>query len=110
MLQDTLQSGMQWITDIKTLAVMVIRSLAPNALDIDIAEYKGVSNYLTDPAFYCGLFSLLVLPQLFHKQSRKKVIWHGIVLLLPVIYMICPVFRNAMSGFTGDYQFRMNSF
>lgn len=109
-LQATLQGGIQWVTDIKTLAVMVVRSLAPNALDIDIAEYKGVSNYMADPAFYCGLFSLLIIPHLFYKTDGKKAVWHGIVLALPIIYMVCPAFRNLISGFTGDYQFRMNSF
>ncbi len=110
MLQDSVKNGMQWFSDVKTLSVMVVRSFAPNALGIDIEEYKGISNYLTDPVFYCGILSLLVIPQLFINEEKKNKIWYGIILALPVLYMVCPVFRNLLSGFTGDYQYRLNSF
>ena len=55
--------------------------------------YKGWNNYLEAPAFYCGLSTLILLPQLlFHLDRRKKIIYiTGLVLVL--IPFFFPFFR-----------------
>lgn len=70
--------------------------------------YKGWNNYLEAPAFYCGLSTLILLPQLlFHLDRRKKIIYiTGLVLVL--IPFFFPFFRNAIWLFSGNY-YRMYS-
>jgi uncharacterized membrane protein YfhO len=70
--------------------------------------YKGWNNYLEAPAFYCGLSTLILLPQLlFHLDKRKKIIFiTGLVLVL--IPLFFPFVRNAIWLFSGNY-YRMYS-
>lgn len=66
-------------------------------------DYKGWNNYMESPVLYCGLLSLLFLPQIFVELSTKsKKIIFG---LLGAIFLIIlfPYFRYALWLFTGDY-------
>ena len=72
-------------------------------------DFNGWRNYLEAPLYYCGLPCLLLLPQvfLFLKQRTKLVFLLFIVLwMLPILL---PYFRQAFWLFTGDY-YRAYSF
>lgn len=67
------------------------------------SNFKGWGNYLEAPSFYCGLFTLIILPQLFvFLKPRKKIIF-AIFLGLLIFPVIFPWFRYAMFLFMGDY-------
>ena len=65
--------------------------------------YKGWNNYLEAPALYCGLSTLLLLPQLmFYLDTRKRLIY-GVGLLLAVLPLFFPFIRNTIWLYSGDY-------
>lgn len=67
------------------------------------SNFRGYNNYLEAPIFYCGLASLLLVPQIFcFVDKRCKIINTGISLLC-VLLIIFPFFRWAFWGFSGDY-------
>jgi uncharacterized membrane protein YfhO len=67
------------------------------------SNFKGYINYLESPLFYIGLLPLLLMPQAFFLQNRKKAILSGISLALFLLPVIFPWFRHAFWLFTGDY-------
>ena len=72
-------------------------------------DFNGWRNYLEAPLYYCGLPCLLLLPQVFMflKKRTKLVFLLFIVLwMLPILF---PYFRQAFWLFTGDY-YRAYSF
>lgn len=72
-------------------------------------DFKGWMNIMEAPTFYCGLISLLLIPQLFFGTARRMKILYACFLacwLLPVVF---PYFRYALAFFTGDY-YRSYSF
>ncbi len=66
-------------------------------------SFKGWSNYLEAPMQYCGILSLLLLPQLFFLGKKKLKIAAAIALGIAVICVCFPFFRYAFWLFTGDY-------
>ena len=65
--------------------------------------FKGWRNYLEAPTFYCGLISLLLVPQFFiFKDKARRTRWL-IFLFIWVFIVIFPFFRFAFYLFTGDY-------
>ncbi len=71
--------------------------------------FKGWGNYLESPLTYCGLLSLLLAPQFFVFQDRRRRIIFSVALVLCMIPLLFPFFRYVFWGFTGDY-FRVLSF
>jgi uncharacterized membrane protein YfhO len=65
--------------------------------------FNGWGNYLEAPMQYCGLLSLLLIPQLFFTASKKVRIAAGLALFAIVIFIVFPFFRYAFWLFTGDY-------
>ncbi len=65
--------------------------------------FKGWGNYLEAPLFYCGLISLLLVPQFFCKVDRRRKIAYGCVLGFWALLVIFPYFRYAFYLFAGDY-------
>lgn len=66
-------------------------------------SYKGWNNYLEAPALYCGLSTLLLLPQvLWHLDNRKRLIY-GAGLLLVLLPLFFPFLRNTIWLYSGDY-------
>lgn len=66
-------------------------------------NYKGWYNYLEAPALYCGLSTLLLLPQAFVHYSRRQKIVGAIGFGLLILPLLVPFFRNALWLFSGDY-------
>jgi Bacterial membrane protein YfhO len=73
------------------------------------SDFKGWTNYLEAPLFYCGLPCLLLMPQVFQfleKRIRIAFILFLSIWMMPIIF---PYFRRAFWLFTGDY-YRAYSF
>ncbi len=67
------------------------------------SAFQGWQNYLEAPLFYCGILSLVALPQMFAGLNKQQRIAYGIfggVFLLPVFF---PFFRYSFWAYTGDY-------
>ncbi|MBK8442823.1 MAG: YfhO family protein [Sphingobacteriales bacterium] len=67
------------------------------------SDYSGWRNYLEAPAFYCGMLTLLLVPQLFYNQPRRKLFIYGALLGFWLFILIFPYFRYAYYLFAGDY-------
>jgi len=63
----------------------------------------GWTNYLEAPLFYCGIISILLIPQLFALSVKKDRWFYGVFLSIWVFILIFPYFRNAFHLFVGDY-------
>ena len=73
------------------------------------SDFKGWTNYLEAPLFYCGLPCLLLMPQVFQfleKRIRIAFILFLAIWMMPIIF---PYFRRAFWLFSGDY-YRAYSF
>ncbi|MBR6178544.1 MAG: YfhO family protein [Bacteroidales bacterium] len=68
--------------------------------DFSLSEWN---NYLEAPAFYTGLLTLLLLPQIFQFLNRRKQIAYGSFLAFWVAVMIFPPLRRAIVLYAGDY-------
>ncbi len=71
-------------------------------------NFKGWYNYLEAPAMYCGLSTLLLLPQAFVHYTQRQRIAAAIGLGLLLLPLFVPFFRNALWLFSGNY-YRMYS-
>ncbi|HMG03857.1 MAG TPA: YfhO family protein [Chthoniobacterales bacterium] len=83
----------------------ITAALKPFANDaLGTAEYfTGWNNYLEAPLTYCGLFCLVIFPQIFVKVTRRERILSALFvagLLVPTIF---PWFRYLFWAFQGDY-------
>lgn len=67
------------------------------------SNFKGWSNYLEAPMFYCGLISLLLFPSVFQFFDRKKTLLYCAFFGLWITPVLFPYFRYAFWLFTGDY-------
>ena len=72
-------------------------------------EFRGWQNYFEAPTFYCGLFSLLLLPQVFTGATRRQRILYPLFLTFMIIPVLFPWFRYLFWLFQGGY-FRAFSF
>lgn len=65
--------------------------------------FRGWQNYLEAPLTYCGLISLLLLPQAFLGGTRR----HRVILVLFLLWLAIPTvfpwFRHLFWLFRGDY-------
>lgn len=65
--------------------------------------FRGWQNYLEAPLTYCGLISLVLLPQAFVRGTRR----HRVILLLFLLWLVVPTvfpwFRYLFWLFKGDY-------
>ena len=76
--------------------------------------YQGALNYLERPIFYCGLGTLLLIPQAWVRSSKKKrrllIVGAAFVLL----YLLFPAFVDFLNAFIrneelGQRSYRMSS-
>lgn len=66
-------------------------------------NFTGWGNYLEAPAFYSGLLSLLLFPQVFLLTDRRKKIVFAGFFLFWMIPLVFPFFRYTLYVFMGDY-------
>ena len=74
------------------------------------SAYKGWFNYLEAPFHYCGIVSLLLVPQLFHFVNKRQKWVYGTLLAVCAIPLLFPYFRYAFWAFTGNYYRTMSLF
>lgn len=90
------------LADSQNYMTTILRFFSSDILGTGL-NFRGWYNYLEAPLFYCGLLTLLLIPQVFVSISKKQKIMYGVFLgvwLLPAIF---PYFRYAFWLFTGDY-------
>lgn len=104
---DTLQSKSIFdLVDANLWETTKARLLSTNLLvHPENGEYlfKGAMNYLEAPAIYCGLGTLLLLPQAFSFFTPKKRLLYGGLLGLYVLPLIFPFLRYTFWLYAGDY-------
>lgn len=67
------------------------------------SDYRGWQNYVEAPLFYCGLLTLVAVPQAFALASRRQVMLYGVLAFLCFLIVVFPYFRYAFWLFSGDY-------
>jgi hypothetical protein len=67
------------------------------------SNFKGWTNLLEAPMFYCGIPCVILMPQVFSFLDRKRKIVFGVFLLLWVVPTFFPYFRHTFWLFSGDY-------
>ena len=65
--------------------------------------YRGWYNYLEGPVFYAGVLPLLLFPQVFVAQNRRRRIILAGFILFWAIPLVFPYFRYALYAFMGNY-------
>lgn len=73
------------------------------------SNFKGWQNFLEAPVSYCGVISLLLMPQVFGAVNKASRRWYFIWLGIWLVPTLFPYFRHAFWLFTGDY-YRIFSF
>jgi uncharacterized membrane protein YfhO len=66
-------------------------------------DFRGWVNYLEAPLTYCGLLSLLILPQVFVGATRRQRIIYALFLSGLILSAVFPWFRYLFWLFQGDY-------
>ncbi len=67
------------------------------------SDFKGWTNCIESPLFYCGLSCLVLMPQVFQFLEKKVKISFIIFIGLWLMPIVFPYFRRAFWLFTGDY-------
>ena len=66
-------------------------------------DFHGWLNYLEAPLTYCGLFCLVIFPQVFVGASWRRRFIYALVSLAILIPTVFPWFRYFFWLFQGDY-------
>lgn len=89
-------------SDLVNYFTTIMRSFSADLIGTGI-NFKGWGNYLEAPLFYCGLITLLLVPQVFGFLNKKQKILYSVFIGLWIIPIIFPFFRYTFWLFTGDY-------
>lgn len=81
--------------------IMFYRLLCPDILGMFEDTYAGVTNWLEDPVFYCGLAAVALAPLGLCAMNKRKRRWYMLPLAGAVIYNAFGVVRNVANGFAG---------
>jgi uncharacterized membrane protein YfhO len=65
--------------------------------------YLGWSNYMEAASLYCGILTLITVPQVFHLSSRREKIVYGVTLGICFFILVFPYLRYTLWVFIGDY-------
>lgn len=100
---DTLSgSPMFGVANHESLVTSIMRFFSNDILGSGL-NFKGSNNYLEAPLFYCGLFTLLLIPQAFVFFTKRQKIAYSIFVAIWLLPVLFPFFRYAFWLFTGDY-------
>jgi hypothetical protein len=91
----TLESSLHYLT-------AILRPFANDMLGTG-SDFRGWQNYLEAPMSYCGLISLILLPQAFVETTWRRRIIYALFLGALVLTTVFPWFRYLFWGFSGDY-------
>ncbi|MEQ1526912.1 MAG: YfhO family protein, partial [Gallionella sp.] len=84
------------------LLTLLMRTFSSDLLGNGSA-YTGWRNYLEAPMSYCGLVTLLLIPQLFTFLRARQRLVYGTILGIFIFAAIFPWFRRGFWLFQGDY-------
>lgn len=93
---------------LKILKTAFFRTIGTDIVGIN-QEFKGYSNLLEGPAFYCGLFALVMIPVIWKVFKGRKCIWYTLGYLCILAYIVVNPIKNIANGFTGSYVFKLSS-
>lgn len=93
---------------LKILKTAFFRTIGTDIVGIN-EEYKGYSNILEGPAFYCGLIVIVMIPIIWKVLKGRKRIWYGIGYGCILAYIFINPIKNIANGFTGNYAFKLSS-
>ena len=91
--------------NLKIIVTAILRTFAPNILGIPGENtYYGSDSgwYIGDGSYYCGILTLLILPQAFQKGKKKRNIVFFIECMVCVFLVSCPLVRLVVNGFSND--------
>lgn len=83
-------------------AVTILRLLANNIPGNDFG-FSEWDNYLEAPAIYCGIITLLIVPQIFQFLSLRKKIAYAGLLSFWIAVILFPPLRRSIVLYAGDY-------
>ena len=84
------------------LATLLMRTFSSDLLG-NGSSYKGWGNYFDAPMSYCGLISLILVPQLFAFLKTRQKLVYGAFIGIFILAEIFPWFRRGFWLFQGDY-------
>ncbi len=84
------------------LVTLLMRTFSSDLLG-NGSDYKGWSNYFDAPMSYCGLISLVLVPQLLAFLRIRQKIVYGAFIGIFILAEIFPWFRRGFWLFQGDY-------
>src|SRR5205085_12696438 len=67
------------------------------------SSFLGWQNYLEAPINYCGIFCLVIVPQVFVHATRRERWLFALALGFVLVPTALPWFRHLFWGFQGDY-------
>jgi len=102
-LKGALDSINENAVDYASQSATIILRLFSNDIMGNGSAFKGWNNYLEAPAFYIGIITLLLIPQLFIFLDKKQKIIHGAFIATWGFISFIPSLRHAFYLFMGDY-------
>jgi uncharacterized membrane protein YfhO len=92
------------------ICVYILRMFSTDIFSVAAdSPFKKNPLYLESAVGYCGLLTLILVPQIFYFLNKKKKILYGCILACFIIAIIFPFFRHMFWFFSGDY-YRLFSF
>lgn len=101
-LSDKLISGNSGLDYTSHNATTILRFFSNDVLGSGI-NFKGWNNYFEAPAFYIGIFILVIFSQLYTLMKKKNAIIFGSFMAFWLISVFVPEIRYAILAYTGDY-------
>ncbi len=80
----------------------ILRLFSSDIMGMD-SRFTGWNNYFEAPVNYCGLLTLLMIPQAFVGAERRQKIAYGILILFCIIPTVFPFFRYSLWLYTAYY-------
>ncbi len=102
-LKAVLDTATENVSDFSLQSSSLFLRLFSNDILGNGSAFKGWHNYLEAPAFYIGLATLLLIPQLFIFLNKKQKITHAIFIGIWAIVSFTPSLRHAFYLFLGNY-------
>ncbi len=97
-------------TDLKLFAEEIVK-LFSNGILGHMESYRGYSNILNAPYFYCGILAVITIPFAFKDKTKRQRGFLLFIAISAIFYMYSQGFRYLINGFSvpGD-DFRQSSF
>lgn len=91
------------LDSLKDYVIMIERMFNNDVVIKGNLSLDGWWNYYESPILYCGVITLLLLPQLLILKDKKKKKIYILFIVLMILLLIFPVFSLMMTGFSAVY-------